>query len=233
MGYFLLIIILAFIAVVLTRTIMFKPKPQESREIEDIEFDSDKAIKNLQKLVKCKTVSYFDHSLEDDKEFKKLVNMLPKLYPNVCEKLELTKFDGRALLFHWKGKKKGDPAVFMAHYDVVPVDEDGWSKPAFEALIEDGAIKGDVGDYPDTTPEFLKQINELNKVNNYEYIPVKAPFIEKEKYEVVLEALKLGVPLDKTWSCYVGGDEPCGECYSCQSRIKAIEKAEKILKEGN
>ena len=96
-----------------------------------------------------------------------------------------------------------------------------------------GAIKGDVGDYPDTTPEFLKQINELNKVNNYEYIPVKAPFIEKEKYEVVLEALKLGVPLDKTWSCYVGGDEPCGECYSCQSRIKAIEKAEKILKEGN
>lgn len=94
-----------------------------------------------------------------------------------------------------------------------------------------GAIKGDIKDYPDTTPEFLNQMNELNKVNNYEYIPIKAPFINNEKYEVVLEALKLNVPINKTWSCYIGEENPCGECYSCKSRIKAIEKAKKILEE--
>lgn len=92
-----------------------------------------------------------------------------------------------------------------------------------------GAIKGDVGDYPDTTPEFIEKINELNKVNNYFYIPVFAPFVNKEKYEVVKEAMELNVPLEKTWSCYLGGEEPCGECFSCKGRIEAIKKAKEIL----
>ena len=94
-----------------------------------------------------------------------------------------------------------------------------------------GAIKGDVNDYPDTTPLFLEKINELNKVNNYKYIPIYAPLVDKEKYEVVLEAWELNVPLDKTWSCYVNAEEPCGECFSCKSRIEAIEQAQKILGE--
>ena len=136
------IIILAFVSVVLVRTINFKPQEKETREVENIDFDYESAISNLQKLVKCKTISYFDHSLEDDKEFNKLVRMLPKLYPNVCKNLKLKKFDGRALLFYWKGKKKGDPAVFMAHYDVVPVEQDNWTKPAFDALIEDNIMWG-------------------------------------------------------------------------------------------
>ena len=142
MIYAILCLLVVFICVVLVRTAMFKPKQIEKRNIEDIEYDENKVIKNLQKLVKCKTVSHFDHSLEDNKEFDKLVKMLPKLYPGVFKKLKLTKFDGRALLFYWKGKEKGDPAVFMAHYDVVPVEEENWTKPAFEALIEDGIMWG-------------------------------------------------------------------------------------------
>lgn len=92
-----------------------------------------------------------------------------------------------------------------------------------------GAIKGDVNDYPDTTPTFLKQINELNQVNNYEYIPIKAPFINLEKWEVAKIAIRLNVPFEDSWSCYLGGEEPCGECYSCKTRNEAIEKAMKEL----
>lgn len=142
MMYVILLIIIGFIGYVIYRTLQFKPYVKEERKIEDINFDSEQAINNLQKLVRCKTVSYFNHELEDDKEFAKLVRMLPKLYPNVYKNLELTKFDGRALLFHWKGKHKGEPAVFMAHYDVVPVDEENWSKPAFEGLIENNVMWG-------------------------------------------------------------------------------------------
>ena len=142
MKYLILLIVIAFITIVLVRTFKFKPNKIESRKTENIKFDSETAILNLQKLVKCKTVSRFDHSLEDDKEFKKLVNMLPKLYPNVYKNLELKKLDGRALLFHWKGKSKGNPAIFMAHYDVVPVEEENWTKPAFEGLIENNIMWG-------------------------------------------------------------------------------------------
>lgn len=94
-----------------------------------------------------------------------------------------------------------------------------------------GAIKGDINDYPDTTPVFLEQINELNKVNNYKYIPIKAPFIDKEKYQVAIEAIRLNVPIEETWSCYLGGEKPCGECFSCKTRIEAINKAKEIMGE--
>ncbi|MGP5498030.1 M20/M25/M40 family metallo-hydrolase [Corynebacterium flavescens] len=35
-----------------------------------------------------------------------------------------------------------EPLTFMGHIDVVPVDEAKWSKPAFDAVIEDGILYG-------------------------------------------------------------------------------------------
>lgn len=142
MIYALLGIVLILVLIILIRTFMFKPHIKENRNIETIEFNSDKAIDNLAKLVRCKTVSNHNHELEDDKEFDKLVDMLPGLYPNVYKNLTLKRFEGRALLYHWKGKNNGNPAVFMAHYDVVPVEEENWTMPAFEALIKDGVMWG-------------------------------------------------------------------------------------------
>ena len=141
-GIILLLIVVAIIVICVLRTRNFTPFPEEKRKYEKVKFDDEAAIKALAELVKCKTVSYYDHTLEDDKEFTKLVNKLPKLYPNVCKKMKLKKFDGRGLLFHWKGKQSGAPAVFMAHYDVVPVEEDHWNYPAFDALIKDGIMYG-------------------------------------------------------------------------------------------
>ena len=68
----LLVAIVLFLAVVILRTLTFKPK--KSGEVDKTEeiFDKDKAISNLQTLIKFKTVSYRDSSLEDDKEFEGL-----------------------------------------------------------------------------------------------------------------------------------------------------------------
>ena len=93
-----------------------------------------------------------------------------------------------------------------------------------------GIQKGDYNDYPDTRPIFLDKINSLNQVNNYRYIPIYAPLYDLSKTEVVLKALQLGVPLDETWSCYNQTETPCGECYSCKTREKAIKEAKEILK---
>lgn len=138
----ILYILLVFLAVIIARTLMFTPKDEEKKEYEDIELDRDAAVNSLAELVKCKTVSYYDHSLEDDAEFEKLIGKLPALYPHVIEACPLTRLPDRALLFHWKGKGEGDPAVLMAHYDVVPVEEENWEKPPFGAVIEDGVMWG-------------------------------------------------------------------------------------------
>ena len=141
-GWIILALLIVLIAVILIRTLMFKPKPEPDRVIQDVSFDEDAAVNALAELVKCKTVSEYDSSLEDDKEFKKLLGKLPKLYPNVFKTCEYKEFDNRGILFRWKGTEEGDPAIFMAHYDVVPVEEENWTRPAFDALIEDGIMWG-------------------------------------------------------------------------------------------
>ena len=135
-------IIAAFFAVVLVRTLTFKPKAQPPVSNEEVAFDKKGAVDALAQLVRCKTVSYYDHSLEDDAEFEKLIALLPGLYPNVFAVCDFRQLPDRALLFKWPGKSAQDPAVLMAHYDVVPVNEDQWEKPAFEAIIEDGCLWG-------------------------------------------------------------------------------------------
>ncbi len=135
-------VVVVFLAVLLIRTLRFRPKPQGELLAGDEVFDKDKAVSNLQALVRCKTVSYTDPALEDDAEFEKLIALLPTLYPQVFATCTFTQLPDRALLFHWKGQTDGDPAVLMAHYDVVPVEEDGWDKPAFEGILEDGVLWG-------------------------------------------------------------------------------------------
>ena len=141
-GYLILAVVAIFFAVILVRTLTFKPKAQPAISDAEVSFDKDGAVNALTELVKCRTVSYYDHSKEDDGEFDKLIGKLPALYPEVFKTCQFRQLPDRALLFKWPGKSAGDPAVMMAHYDVVPVNEDQWEKPAFDAIIEDGVMWG-------------------------------------------------------------------------------------------
>lgn len=140
--YVILAALAALIVVILARALAFKPREQQQEKAEVVEYNAKAAEDALARLVRCKTVSYYDSSKEDEREFKRLVSLLPELYPNVVKTCPLTRFPGRALLFRWQGKSAGDAAVFMAHYDVVPADEGAWEKPPFEAVIEDGVMWG-------------------------------------------------------------------------------------------
>jgi len=138
----ILILLAVFIAVLLVRTTRFRPKAEPAETIDPVDFDRQAAIDALQKLIRCRTVSYYDHELEDDGEFEKLIDLLPELYPDVFKICSLTRLPDRGLLFLWPGEAHEEPSVMMAHYDVVPVDEDGWEKPPFEGIIEDGVMWG-------------------------------------------------------------------------------------------
>ena len=141
-GYSLLALIILFAAVIAVRTVRFTPKPQPAVSDETFDFDKAAAVDALAQLVRCKTVSYNDKALEDDGEFEKLIGLLPGLYPNVFRECSFRQLPDRALLLRWPGKHEGDPTVLMAHYDVVPVNEEKWEKPPFAAILEDGVLWG-------------------------------------------------------------------------------------------
>ncbi len=138
----ILCLVAAFLAVIIVRAYRFTPKEQPRVDDETIDFDKEKAAEALRELVRRKTVSYRDSSLEDDSEFEKLIALLPSLYPNVSRVCDFERLPDRGLLFRWRGKNQGAPAVLMAHYDVVPVNENMWDVPAFEGIIRDGCIWG-------------------------------------------------------------------------------------------
>jgi len=142
MLWIILIALVAFLAVLFIRAAAFQPKPEEAADPAPETLDEEKAISHLQSLIRCKTVSYRDKTLEDDAEFEKLEKLLPELYPHVCKTCELIRPHSRSLLFHWQGRSSDTPGVLMAHYDVVPVNEADWEKPAFDGIIEDGVLWG-------------------------------------------------------------------------------------------
>ncbi len=142
MAYFFLALIAVFLAVLLIRAALFRPKAQPQCSAEAVDFDRNKAISALQTLVRCKTVSHVDPAQEDEAEFRKLLNALHDLYPRVFDICSVRELPDRALLIRWPGKGKGDPTVLMAHYDVVPADDAQWEKPPFEGIIEDGVLWG-------------------------------------------------------------------------------------------
>ena len=141
-AFFFMCLLAIFIGVIAARTACFKPKPQAAVSEENVVFDKEGAGDALAQLIRCKTVSYYDSSLEDDAEFEKLISLLPTLYPHVFEVCTFEQLPDRALLFRWPGKQPGNPSVMMAHYDVVPVNEENWDRPPFEAVIEDGVLWG-------------------------------------------------------------------------------------------
>jgi 7-cyano-7-deazaguanine synthase len=57
------------------------------------------------------------------------------------------------------------------------------------------------------------------------HITIHAPFISMTKSEEIKLGLSLGVPFDLTWSCYRGGENPCGKCDSCLLRARAFSEA--------
>ena len=78
-GYVILGLVALFLAVIVVRALAFRPKEQAAPSTEEVVFDKDAAVSALQQLVQCKTVSYNDPTLEDEAEFRKLTDLLPKL----------------------------------------------------------------------------------------------------------------------------------------------------------
>ena len=86
----------------------------------------------------------------------------------------------------------------------------------------------DYSGYPDCRPDYIQQFQKLADISNKrgrENNPIKlwTPLIDLNKEEIIEMAFSHNVPIEDTWSCYVGGSKPCEKCDSCRIRIKAYK----------
>ena len=88
----------------------------------------------------------------------------------------------------------------------------------------------DYSGYPDCRPDYLAAFQQLAGLSSKagrqgQATELWAPLVHWSKTEIVQQALRLGVPIEATWSCYSGGDSPCGVCDSCRIRDAALIEA--------
>ena len=77
--------------------------------------------------------------------------------------------------------------------------------------------------YPDCTPDFEHAMTEAIFEGTGRQVRLESPLLYYNKAQVVKYGLELGAPYHLTWSCYEGGDKPCGKCGTCIDRKKAFE----------
>lgn len=79
--------------------------------------------------------------------------------------------------------------------------------------------------FPDNSEEFLKRATRALEYSTSNQAQVFCYTTDKNKKQIVaeLELLPNSFPFDLVWSCYHGGEKPCGECESCRRSARAME----------
>lgn len=90
-----------------------------------------------------------------------------------------------------------------------------------------GAHSEDYSGYPDCRPEFFEAFQRVVDIGTKPdtSIELVAPFVEWTKTDIVRHGLDLGVPYDRTWSCYQANSPACGTCDACAFRLQAFQRA--------
>ena len=93
----------------------------------------------------------------------------------------------------------------------------GCSKIYMGLNLEEG------GAYPDNTVEFYESCNKALIYGTLNQVQIVNPLGNLMKWEIVKKALEIDAPIHLSWSCYKGGEKPCGNCGPCYMRKKAFK----------
>ena len=72
--------------------------------------------------------------------------------------------------------------------------------------------------YPDCSEDFNNAMNTAIFLGSGEQLRIEAPFVGMNKADVVAEGTGWTCRYELTWSCYEGGEKPCGLCGTCRDR---------------
>jgi 7-cyano-7-deazaguanine synthase len=101
----------------------------------------------------------------------------------------------------------------------------GWAVSLEYDAVAYAAHAGDHAIYPDCRPEFVAAMRNVARLCDWRPIELLTPFVSMSKAEIVALGNRLGVPFERTWSCYKGGQIHCGTCGTCVERREAFHKA--------
>jgi len=85
--------------------------------------------------------------------------------------------------------------------------------------------------YPDCRAEFASSAEAVINASSVmvakkkNRIKIFTPFLGMSKTDIAKLGRELGVPFEKTYSCYKGTVPPCGECATCRQREEALREA--------
>ncbi|BBL86149.1 Queuosine Biosynthesis QueC ATPase (chromatophore) [Paulinella micropora] len=96
-----------------------------------------------------------------------------------------------------------------------------------------GVNEVDYSGYPDCRPDYLEAFQSLANLatkigREGKGTQLWAPLVRWSKTRIIQEALRLEVPINATWSCYNGGEQPCGICASCCIRNNALKEVGRV-----
>ena len=102
-----------------------------------------------------------------------------------------------------------------------------WAEVLGAGAVFVGAVWEDSSGYPDCRPEFYRAFEEAARLGTRPETTLRivTPLIDLSKSEIVQRGLDLGVPFEKTWSCYQAEDRACGTCESCRLRLRGFREA--------
>ncbi len=86
-----------------------------------------------------------------------------------------------------------------------------------------GATKIDsLAGYWDAEESFVERVNEVICLNREKHIKVVAPLLEMDKADIVRKGVELGVPFNRTYTCYSGELPADANSASSSLRIKGF-----------
>jgi len=77
-----------------------------------------------------------------------------------------------------------------------------------------GCNGSDADNFPDCTSYFIANMKVATRASGTS-VEVVAPYLDLEKKQIVQKAKTFGISLESIWTCYRGGDQPCGTCGAC------------------
>jgi 7-cyano-7-deazaguanine synthase len=98
----------------------------------------------------------------------------------------------------------------------------GWAISQRANHLAYAAHAGDHAIYPDCRPEFADTMTHAIELADWHQVKLIWPFVNMTKAEIATLGHKLGVPFERTWSCYQGGSVHCGACGTCVERREAF-----------